>query len=190
MARFMNLSGRKPKDVRTFRLEGPITDATANQCIAMLLFWRMENPKEPGRIEIDSPGGSVIATLAILDTMAFVGYPVHTHCPAYACSCAALILARGAKHFRSADRNATISQSPITGGAAGSTADPEKVAEFMIKLRNRVLDEFRAATGQTREEIVDSQENERTFPADEALARGYIDLISKSGSEGPSSSPP
>ena len=174
----MNLFRRKPKDIRTFRLEGPITDETANLCIAMLLFWRMENPKEPGRIEIDSPGGAVTATLAILDTMAFIGYPVHTHCPDYACACAALILARGTKHFRSADRNATIAQCPITGGVANSTADPEKVAEFMIKLRNRVIDEFRTATGQTREEIVDSQEHERAFSADEALARGYIDHIS------------
>lgn len=174
----MNLFRRTPKEVRTFRLKGPITDESANQCIAMLLFWRMENPKEPGRIEIDSPGGSVTATLAITDTMAFVGYPVHTHCSGLACACAALILARGTRRFRSADRNATIAQCPITGGAANPTADPEKVAEFMIKLKNRVLDEFRSATDQTRSEIVDSQEHERVFSAEEALARGYIDHIS------------
>src|SRR5258706_10041983 len=119
----MNLFRRRPKEVRTFRMEGPITDDSAQQCIAMLLFWRMENPKEPGRIEIDSPGGSVTATLAILDTMAFVGYPVHTHCPEFACASAALILARGTKRFRSADKNATIAQCPITGGAANSTGD-------------------------------------------------------------------
>ncbi len=173
----MNWFRRPPKDVRTFRLIGPITDETANQCIAMLLFWRMENPKEPGRIEIDSPGGSVTATLAILDTMAFVGYAVHTHCPNFASACAALILARGAKNFRSAGANATIAQCPITGGVAGSTGDPMKIAEFMMKLRNCVIDELRIATGQTREEIEDSQEHERAFSAKEALARGYIDRI-------------
>ncbi|HSH95605.1 MAG TPA: ATP-dependent Clp protease proteolytic subunit [Roseimicrobium sp.] len=173
----MNLFRRTPKDVRTFRLEGPITDETANQCIAMLLFWRMENPREPGRIEIDSPGGSVTATLAILDTMAFVGYPIHTHCPNYAYASAALILARGTKGFRSAGKTATIAQSPVTGGIENSTADPEKVVEFMIKLRNRVIDEFRNATDQTREEITEAQEHERVFSAGEALACGYIDHI-------------
>lgn len=173
----MNLFRRTPKVVRTFRLEGPITDESAQQCIAMLLFWRMENPKEPGRIEIDSPGGSVTATLAILDTMAFVGYPVHTHCPEFACASAALILARGTKGFRSAGKNATIAQSPIKGGVENPTADLEKVVEFMMKLRNRVIDEFRTATGQTREEITEAQEHERVYSAGEALACGYIDHI-------------
>jgi ATP-dependent Clp protease protease subunit len=154
-----------------------ITDEMANQCIAMLLYWRMDEPKLPGKIEIDSHGGSVTPTFAILDTMAFVGFPVHTHCPSYAAGCAALILARGAKRFRSAGKDATISLCPIMGGIANSTADPEQVAQFLIKIRNRVLDEFRIATGRTQEEIAEAQEQERVFSAEEALAYRLIDHV-------------
>ncbi len=158
-------------------MEGEITDEMATQWGAMLLYWRMENPKLPGRIEIDSPGGSVTATLAFLDIMASVGFPVHTHCPSYASGCAVLVLARGTKGFRSVGPDVTIGMCPTTGAAANSTANPEQVAHFLVELRNRILDEFCAATNRTREEIAALQEQECVFTAQGALAYGLVDRV-------------
>jgi ATP-dependent Clp protease protease subunit len=173
----MNVFRPRPKAVRAFQIEGPITDESAQQCIAMLLYWRSEDPKAPARLVIDSPGGSVTATFAILDTMASVGFPVHTHCRTYAAGCAALILTRGAKGCRSADRESTIELCPTTGAATHSTDDPQHVAKFLMKMRTRVLDEFRVASGRTLEEIEEAQERERVFSAEEALAYGLIDSL-------------
>jgi ATP-dependent Clp protease protease subunit len=110
---------------RLFKITDQITDNVAQKCIAHLLFWRIQDPQAPATIELDSPGGSVTATLAILDTMAFVGYPVHTRCPNYAYGCAALILAKGSKGCRSGNLNASIGLCPTVGGVSNTSASPE-----------------------------------------------------------------
>src|SRR4030095_14298599 len=162
---------------RVFRIMDMITDDVANMCIAQLLFWRMEDPRAPVTIELDSPGGAVTATLAILDTMAFVGFPIHTRCPDYAHGCAALILARGTKGCRSASTDASIGLTPTVGGVSNSTASPEYIARFLVKIRNRIIDEFHTATGRSPEEIAQDQERERVFTATEALQYGLIDRV-------------
>ena len=50
-------------------LAGPIEDHTANLVIAQLLFLASEDPKKDVQLYINSPGGSVTAGLAILDTL-------------------------------------------------------------------------------------------------------------------------
>ncbi|MEI8124101.1 MAG: ATP-dependent Clp protease proteolytic subunit, partial [bacterium] len=61
-------------------LGGPIDDDTANIIIAQLLFLQFENPKKDIQLYINSPGGSVTAALAILDTMNHVKNDVSTVC--------------------------------------------------------------------------------------------------------------
>ena len=174
----MNIVRRLFPKVRTLRLEDSITDDNAKDCIAKLLFWRMEDSKSPGRIEIESPGGSVTATFAILDTMAFVGFPIHTHCPTFAGGVAALILARGTKGCRSAGKDAQIILCRTQGGAAGPATDPEQVVKFLMKMSQRILTELSLATGRTLEEVAEAQENERYFSEEEACAFGLIDRVS------------
>src|SRR3978361_1979683 len=50
----------------------PVDDMVANLIIAQLLFLQAEDPERDISIYINSPGGSITAGLAILDTMAFV----------------------------------------------------------------------------------------------------------------------
>lgn len=173
----MNHQPSVPQANRVFRITDMITDDVAQMCIAQLLFWQMQDPQAPVTIELDSPGGAVTATLAILDTMAFVGFPIHTRCPAYAHGCAALILSRGTKGCRSASADASIGLTPTVGGVSNSTASPEHIARFLVKIRNRIIDEFHTATGRSPEGIAQDQEHEKVFTAAEALQYGLIDRV-------------
>lgn len=175
--RLISRTSRKPAPPtsRVFRIEGEIDDKMANECIAHLLFWQMADPTASVSLEINSLGGSVTATFAILDTMAFVGYPIHTRCRARAFGCAALILARGTRGCRTAGEMSTIGLTRTI--PRDSTANPQIMLRFVCKLDARIHDELCTATGRAKEEIANDKELERIFSASEALEYGLIDRI-------------
>ena len=71
-------------------LGGPIDDNIANIVIAQMLFLQSEDPKKDVSLYINSPGGSVTATLAILDTINYIKNDVSTVCVGVAASGAAM----------------------------------------------------------------------------------------------------
>jgi len=85
---------------RIIFLGGPIDDNVANVVIAQLLFLDHEDSKKDISLYINSPGGSVTAGLAIIDTMNFIKSNVSTICVGIAASMGALILASGQKGKR------------------------------------------------------------------------------------------
>src|SRR3990172_1567672 len=93
---------------RIIFLAGPIEDHTANLVIAQLLFLESEDPKKDIQLYINSPGGSVTAGLAMLDTMNHIKPDVATVCVGIAASAAAIILAAGQKGKRYALPNAHV----------------------------------------------------------------------------------
>src|SRR5882724_1393795 len=94
--RAFDIYSRLLKD-RIIFMGGPIDDHIANLIIAQLLFLESEDPKKDVQIYINSPGGSVTATLAMLDTMNYIKPDVATVCVGIAASGAAILLAGGAK---------------------------------------------------------------------------------------------
>src|SRR3989344_4333842 len=100
-------------------LGGPIEDHMANIIIAELLFLQSEDPKKDIPLYINSPGGSVSATLAIYDTMHHVKADVSTICVGMAASGAAVLLAAGAKGKRFALPNSEVMIHQVMGGAEG-----------------------------------------------------------------------
>src|SRR6187200_64155 len=72
-----------------------ITDFLASVIIQRLLFLQYENKTADIHMYINSPGGSVSATLAMYDTMQFLECPVITYCMGIAASGAAILLAAG-----------------------------------------------------------------------------------------------
>src|SRR5437667_9646613 len=77
---------------RIIFLGGPIDDHVANIVIAQLLFLDSEDSKKDIYLYINSPGGSVTAALAILDTMNHVKPDVSTFCVGLAASAGAVLL--------------------------------------------------------------------------------------------------
>src|SRR3984885_15148980 len=129
-------------------LGGPIDDHVANIVIAQLLFLQSEDPKKEINLYINSPGGSVTATLAIVDTMNHIKNAVSTVCVGIAASGAALVLSAGTKGKRYALENSEIMIHQPLGGAEGQASDIEISAKHILKPRALVNKLLAKATGQ------------------------------------------
>ncbi len=162
---------------RIIFLGGPIDDHTANLIIAQLLFLESEDPKKDIQLYINSPGGSVTAGLAMLDTMNYIKPDVATVCVGIAASAAAIILAAGQKGKRFALPNAEVMIHQPWGGAQGQATDIEITAKQIIKTRDRLNKILAKATGQELKKIETDVERDYFMSAEEAKKYGIIDDI-------------
>lgn len=160
-------------------LGGPIDDDTANLVIAQLLFLEAEDPKKDISLYINSPGGSVTATLAMVDTMNHVKPAVSTVCVGMAASGAAILLSAGEKGKRFALPNAEIMIHQPHGGAEGQATDIEITAKQIIKLRERLNKILAKNTGQSLEKIEKDVERDFFMTAEEAKKYGLVDQVYK-----------
>lgn len=160
-------------------LTGGIDDDTANLVIAQLLFLEAEDPKKDIFLYVNSPGGSVSAGLAILDTMNHVKPAVATVCVGMAASAAAVILASGAKGKRFALPNAEVMIHQPWGGAQGQATDIEITARHILATRDRLNKILAKATGQAISKIEKDVERDYFMTADEAKKYGVIDQVYK-----------
>jgi ATP-dependent Clp protease, protease subunit len=162
---------------RIIFLIGEINYARATEVIMKLLY--LDNLKKGREISlyVNSPGGAVDDTLAIYDTMRFVGSPVATYCIGRAQSGGAVILGAGTKGSRFALPHAKIMLHQPWGGVTGQAADIKIQAEEILKAKqtiNRILAEH---TGQPLEKIMAETERDRYLTAEEAKEYGLIDEV-------------
>lgn len=158
-------------------LGGPIDDHVANLTIAQLLFLQSEDPKKEIQLYINSPGGSVTAGLAIIDTMQHIKNDVSTVCVGIAASAAALILSSGTKGKRIALPNAEVMIHQPLGGAEGQASDIEITAKHIIKTRETLNKMLAKNTGQSLSKIEKDVDRDFFMSADEAKKYGIIDQV-------------
>jgi ATP-dependent Clp protease protease subunit len=164
---------------RIIFLTGGIDDDTANLIIAQLLFLESEDPKKDIFLYVNSPGGSVSAGLAILDTMNHVKPDVATVCVGMAASAAAVILAAGEKGKRFALPNAEIMIHQPWGGAQGQASDIEITAKHILATRDRLNKILAKATGQSLEKIEKDVDRDYFMMAEDAKKYGLVDTVYK-----------
>jgi len=174
--RAFDIYSRLLKD-RIIFLGGPIEDHTANLVIAQLLFLASEDPKKDIQLYINSPGGSVTATLAMLDTMNHIKPDVATVCVGMAASGAAIMLAGGTKGKRFALPNAEVMIHQPWGGAQGQATDIEITAKHIIATRDRLNKILVRATGKTLAQVEKDVERDYFMSAEEAKKYGIVDDI-------------
>lgn len=160
-------------------LGGGIDDDMANLIIAQLLFLESEDPKKEISLYINSPGGSVTAGLAILDTMNHVKPDVSTVCVGMAASAAAVILAAGEKGKRYALPNAEVMIHQPWGGAQGQATDIEITAKHILATRDRLNKILSKATGQPLSKIEKDVDRDYFMMAEEAKKYGLVDQVFK-----------
>jgi len=158
-------------------LGGPIDDETANIIIAQFLFLQFENPKKDIQLYINSPGGSVTAALAILDTMNHVKNDVSTVCVGMAASAAALLLSSGKKGKRFSLPNAEIMIHQPMGGAQGQATDIEITAKQIVKLKAKLNKIMSENTGKPVAQIEKDADRDYYMSAEEAKKYGIIDKV-------------
>ena len=149
----------------------PIDDQVANLIIAQLLFLEAEDPEKDISIYINSPGGSITAGLAILDTMAFIRPDIVTICVGQAASMAAVLLAKGTKGKRFSLPNSRIMiHQPSMQGLAGQAADIDIYAREILRMREILNGMLADATGQPVERVAKDVDRDYIMEPDQARA--------------------
>jgi ATP-dependent Clp protease protease subunit len=158
-------------------LSGVIDDDSANIVIAQLLFLQSEDSKKDISLYINSPGGSVTATLAMIDTINHIKNDVSTVCVGMAASGGAWLLSAGTKGKRFALPNAEIMIHQPLGGAEGQASDIAIRAAQFIKLKTILAKMMAKNTGQTLAKIEKDVDRDFYMDAEEAKKYGIIDKI-------------
>jgi ATP-dependent Clp protease protease subunit len=162
----------------------PIEDNVANLVIAQLLFLAAENPEKDISIYINSPGGSITAGLAILDTMRVVQPDIVTYCVGQAASMAAVLLACGARGKRySLPHSRILIHQPSMTGLAGQATDIEIYAREILRMRDTLNKIIAEATGQPLERIERDMDRDYILGPAEACAYGLIDRVITAASD-------
>jgi len=158
-------------------LGGPIYDEVANLIIAQLLFLQSEDPKADISLYINSPGGSVSATLAMIDTMNHIKPSVSTVCVGMAASGGAWLLSAGEKGKRYALPNAEVMIHQPLGGAQGQASDIAITAEHILRTKKRLIEMMAKNTGQKKEKVENDVDRDYFMSAEEAKKYGLIDKV-------------
>ena len=162
---------------RIIFLQGEIHDGNANEMVMKMLYLQSENRRKDINFYINSPGGSVSATLAIYDTMQILSCPVSTYCVGLAASGGAVLLAGGSTGKRYMLPHAKVMIHQPYGQVGGQVSDIEIQADEILKTRevlNKVLSEH---TGQSIEQIAKDTNRDYYMTADESKAYGIVDEI-------------
>jgi ATP-dependent Clp protease protease subunit len=158
-------------------LQGEIYDGNANELVMKLLYLQSENRRKDIHFYINSPGGSVSATLAIYDTMQILTSPVATYCVGLAASGGAVLLAGGTKGKRFILPHAKVMIHQPYGGVGGQVSDIEIQANEILKTRDMLNLVLAAHTGQSVERVAKDTDRDYYMDAQEAKEYGIVDDI-------------
>jgi ATP-dependent Clp protease protease subunit len=156
----------------------PIDDNVANLVMAQMLFLAAEDPEKDISLYINSPGGSITAGLAILDTMNLVEPDIVTYCIGQAASMAAVLLACGTKGKRfTLPHSRILIHQPSMSGLAGQATDIDIYAREILRMRQTLNEILSNATGQAMEKIERDVDRDYIMDPDQALNYGIVDRI-------------
>ena len=162
---------------RIILLQGEIHDGNANELVMKLLYLQSENRRKDIHFYINSPGGSVTATMAIYDTMQILSCPVATYCVGLAASGGAVLLAGGTKGKRFALPHAKIMIHQPYGQVGGQVSDIEIQAREILKTRDDLNQVLAFHTGQPMDRIAKDTDRDFYMNAEEAKQYGVVDDI-------------
>ncbi|XVF45481.1 hypothetical protein PTKIN_Ptkin02bG0210000 [Pterospermum kingtungense] len=154
-----------------------IDDFVADAIISQLLLLDAQDPKKDIRLFINSPGGSLSATMAIYDVVQLVRADVSTVAVGIAASTASIILGGGTKGKRLAMPNTRIMIHQPLGGASGQAIDVEIQAREIMHNKNNVTRIISGFTGRSFEQVQKDIDRDRYMSPIEAVEYGIIDGV-------------
>ena len=164
-------------DDNIIMLDGEVTDESASLCVAQLLYLSAKDDAKDINMYINSPGGSVSAGLAIIDTMNLIPNDVNTIATGLAASMGAMILLSGTKGKRNALPHAEVMIHQPLGGAQGQATDIAIRANHILRTRETLYSMMSDSTGKDIDEIAEACERDNFLTAEEARDFGLIDHI-------------
>ncbi|QBI21191.1 ATP-dependent Clp protease proteolytic subunit [Egibacter rhizosphaerae] len=170
---------------RVVFLGDQVDDTVANIVVAQLLHLHAADPDKEVALYVNSPGGSVTAGLAILDTMRYVSCPVRTVCIGQAASIAAVILACGSPARRLALPHSRVLLHQPWGQARGQASDLQGHADEFRRLRALLWELLGAATGRDATTVAADADRDLVLPAARARAYGLVDEVVETAQAAP-----
>ena len=164
-------------DNRIIFLDGPIHDGSANLVVMKLLFLQSENRHQDIHLYVNSPGGSVTATLAIYDIMQFIECDVATYCVGMSASGGAILVAGGASGKRFALKHSKMMIHQPHGQVGGQVSDIEIQAKDIIETRELLNDLLASHTGKPVEKIAEDTQRDHYLTSTEAKDYGLADEV-------------
>jgi len=158
-------------------LQGEIYTGNANEVVMKLLYLQSENRRKDIHFYLNSPGGEVVSTLAIYDTMQMLSCQVATYCVGQAASGAAVLLAGGAKGKRFCLPNSSVMVHQPHGGVRGQISDIEIQAAEIIRMRAQLNDILSFHTGKPADVIAKDTDRDFFLTALQAKEYGLVDEI-------------
>ena len=156
----------------------PIDDNVANLIIAQMLFLAAEDPEKDISLYINSPGGSITAGLAILDTMNLVEPDIVTYCVGQAASMGAVLLAAGTRGKRyTLPHSRILIHQPHMSGLAGQASDIDIYAKEILRMRETLNGILANATGQPIEKLARDVDRDYILEAHQAVEYGLVDRV-------------
>lgn len=164
---------------RIIMVEGEVNISMANAIVSQLLLLELMDPKADITMYINSPGGDVMAGLAITDTMEFISCDVCTVGIGMQASMGSFILASGTSGKRFALKRSSIMIHRLSGGQQGDFHSMEADWEHTKKLHAQLLDEYARLSGgkKTRDEFQELMRYNNWLSLEEAIDCGIIDGI-------------
>lgn len=162
---------------RVLLLGDTVDDESANRLVSQLLLLSADDPESDICLFVNSPGGSVLAGLAIYDVMQLVPNDVATVAVGFAASMGQIILCAGAPGKRFALPNAHVVMHEGSAGLGGSAADVEIQASNMAATLDRMRRIIATHTGRALDEVVAEVGRDRWFDAEQAKEYGFVDHV-------------
>jgi len=176
--RAYDIYSRLLKD-RVIFLGTEVNDHVANLIIAQLLFLAAEDSKKDITLYVNSPGGSVSAGLAIIDTMNYIKPNVSTICVGMAASMGAMILMSGEKGKRFILPHSEVMIHQPLGGMQGQASDMEIHTEHILETRDILYKMIEKCTGQERAKIKEDCDRDNFLKAADSVKYGKIGIVDK-----------
>ena len=173
--RSYDIFSRLLKD-RIILLSGEIDDTMSNIIVSELLYLDSLNHDDIN-LYINSPGGSITAGMAIMDTMNFIKSDVSTICLGMAASMGAFLLSCGQKGKRYILPNAEVMIHQPLGGVQGQATEIKIVAERILKLKEKLNKILAKNTGKDLKTITTDTERDYFLDSKEAFEYGIVDKI-------------
>ena len=162
---------------RIVMLDTDVNEHSASLIVAQMLFLESEDPDRDILFYINSPGGSVISGLSILDTMQFIKCDVSTIVMGQAASMGSLLASSGTKGKRLIlPRARHLIHQPL-GGAQGQASDMEIQVNEILRMKKQLTEIYVATTGKSYEQLERDMDRDNIMTAEESIAYGLADKI-------------
>jgi ATP-dependent Clp protease, protease subunit len=165
------------REQRIVLLGEPVDDDSANRLVAQLLALSMDDPESDICLLVNSPGGSVVAGLAVYDTMQLLPNDVATVAVGFAASMGQILVCAGAPGKRYALPSAQVVMHEGSAGLGGSAADVAIQADNLTATLDRMRRIIATHTGRPLDEVVRDVGRDRWFDAEQAREYGFVDHV-------------